>query len=235
VIIVKLPFAVPDEPVTEARLDAIKRSGGNPFMAYSVPEAIIKLKQGFGRLIRSRTDKGIVVIEALAPGRYSIQAESPGFELGFVRDVRLRAGDNKHAIVLPLKGFTDSVTVSSDGQAAASSRSGPAFGAAMTRDQLEALSDDPGELARQINDFAGPDAIIRVDSFEGAQLPPKSQIKSVHVTRDQFAAETSQSGSTFIEISTISRDGRRQISTVTSAGSASDLIFQTRAATGPRT
>ena len=62
VIIVKLPFAVPDEPVTEARLDAIKRGGGNPFMEYSVPEAIIKLKQGFGRLIRSRTDKGIVVI-----------------------------------------------------------------------------------------------------------------------------------------------------------------------------
>ena len=62
VIITKLPFAVPDEPVIEARLDAIKRSGGNPFMEYSVPEAVIKLKQGFGRLIRSKTDTGIVVI-----------------------------------------------------------------------------------------------------------------------------------------------------------------------------
>jgi ATP-dependent DNA helicase DinG len=62
VIITKLPFEVPDKPVIEARLDAIRDSGGNPFNDYSLPEAIIKFKQGFGRLIRSKSDTGIVVI-----------------------------------------------------------------------------------------------------------------------------------------------------------------------------
>src|SRR3954466_10769560 len=62
VVIVRLPFSVPSHPLIEARLEAIRRRGGNPFLEYQVPEAVIKLKQGFGRLIRSKSDRGIVVI-----------------------------------------------------------------------------------------------------------------------------------------------------------------------------
>jgi len=62
VIITKLPFAVPDHPLTAARLEHIEENGGNPFVEYSVPEAILKLRQGVGRLIRTAKDKGICAI-----------------------------------------------------------------------------------------------------------------------------------------------------------------------------
>jgi ATP-dependent DNA helicase DinG len=62
VIIDKLPFAVPSDPVVEARIRNIRQSGGNPFLEYQIPEAVIALKQGFGRLIRSRNDRGTLVL-----------------------------------------------------------------------------------------------------------------------------------------------------------------------------
>ena len=62
VIIVRLPFKVPDDPVTEARLERLKENGKDPFISYQIPNAILLFKQGFGRLIRTQSDKGIVVI-----------------------------------------------------------------------------------------------------------------------------------------------------------------------------
>jgi ATP-dependent DNA helicase DinG len=62
VILTRLPFAVPDQPLTEAKLERILMQGGDPFREYSLPEAILKFRQGVGRLIRTKQDKGIIVI-----------------------------------------------------------------------------------------------------------------------------------------------------------------------------
>jgi ATP-dependent DNA helicase DinG len=61
VVIVKLPFRVPSEPIIQARTEAIEAQGGDPFMDYTLPTAIVKFKQGFGRLIRNRRDRGCIV------------------------------------------------------------------------------------------------------------------------------------------------------------------------------
>jgi ATP-dependent DNA helicase DinG len=79
VIITKLPFEVPNHPLVEARHREIQRLGGNPFMERSVPEAILRLKQGFGRLIRTKRDSGTVAIcdhrvMTKAYGRYFLRA-----------------------------------------------------------------------------------------------------------------------------------------------------------------
>ena len=101
-----------------------------------------------------------------------MQAEFPGFQTEVVKDTRVRAGDNKLTIALALEKMSDSVTVAQDAQLAASDPHGSSFGTALTRDQIDALSDDPAELAQQLQDMAGADATIRVDSFEGDSFRP---------------------------------------------------------------
>ena len=62
VIIVKLPFAVPNHPLIAGRIQRLREQGHNPFFSYQLPMAIIKFKQGFGRLIRNKSDSGMVVV-----------------------------------------------------------------------------------------------------------------------------------------------------------------------------
>jgi hypothetical protein len=145
---------------------------------------------------------GVAQIADLAVGRYDIRAEFAGFEPTLLENVPLRPGDNRQTIVLRIEKVEQDVVVGQDPAEAASDRRGASFGSALTREQIDALSDDPAEMKRQLEEIAGPGAVIRVDSFEGAALPPKAMIKSIRVTRDAFAAENHNAGAFGIDIVT---------------------------------
>jgi hypothetical protein len=148
------------------------------------------------------SSEGIATLPNLVPGRYTIEAQFPGFEPRVLPNVTIRPGSNKQIALLTVAGLKDSVTVARDRQEAAVDPRGTSFGTQLTRDQIEALSDDPVVLRRQLEEMAGPGAVIKVDSFEGAGLPPKAQIRSIRISRDQFAAENHAAGGTSIEIIT---------------------------------
>ena len=145
--------------------------------------------------------QGVATFQGLAQGRYTVRAEFDGFDVSNVRDVRVRAGDNRQRVALRIANLQDSITVARDAATAASDR-GPTFGTVLTREQIDALSEDPEEAQRQLQELAGPGAVIRVDSFEGSALPPKSQIRMIRISRDQFAAENHSAGGLTIDIVT---------------------------------
>jgi hypothetical protein len=147
-------------------------------------------------------DSGVASISGLPPGRYMVQTEFPGFETQTIPDLRVRSGENKLTAVLPIERMQAEVKVEQDKQQAAADRNGPSFGTTLTRDQIDALSDDPQVLQQQLQDMAGPGAVIRIDGFEGGALPAKAMIRSIRIARDQFAAEFHSAGGVSIEIIT---------------------------------
>ena len=152
---------------------------------------------------------GVATLTNLVPGRYAVEAAFDGFETRRLPEIRVRAGGNRQVVMLPIAGHKETVTVGQDKQTAAADPRGSSFGTTLTREQIEALSDDPDVLRQQLQEMAGPGAVIKVDSFEGSALPHKSQIRSIRISRDQFAAEHHSAGGFNIEI--ITQPGIRPI------------------------
>jgi len=130
------------------------------------------------------TGPGVASFERLAPGRYRLRVEFSGFEPS-LRDIRIRAGENRQTITLGLLGVSEVVNVGVDPVARAVD---PRGGFYLTQEQIEVLPDDPLDMAQALMEMAGTRAIF-TDGFRGGLLPPKSQIRSIHISRDAFAAE----------------------------------------------
>ena len=152
-------------------------------------------RAGEGRRARrfrrpSRRAAGLATIDGLAPGRYTITAEFAGFETVILKDYRVRAGENKRGVVLPVKKVAEDVVVGRDKQTAGLDPRGNAFSTVLTREQIAALPDDPDEMEAALKAMSPPGAVMRIDGFTGGKLPPKSQIRSIRLPRmDQMAAQ----------------------------------------------
>jgi hypothetical protein len=146
-------------------------------------------------------ESGIATFTGLKPGRYTITAEFSGFDAGEIADVRLRAGDNKQQIELALTSFTDTVEVGRDAVAAATDPNN-SLATTLTDEEIEALSDDPSELMRQLVEMAGGAARVRIDGFNGGSLPSRDVIRSIRIVRDTFPAENHSAESDGIDIIT---------------------------------
>lgn len=150
----------------------------------------------------STNDSGVATLTGLKPGRYAITAEFSGFDAGALTNVRVRAGDNKQEIELALTGFEDTVEVGRDPRSAAADPNGGTLATELTGAEIEALPDDPSELIRQLVEMAGGNAVVRVDGFNGGDLPSRDVIRSIRIVRDTFPAENHSAGSDGIDIIT---------------------------------
>jgi hypothetical protein len=145
---------------------------------------------------------GVAVAAGLRPGRYGLRVEFPGFDPLVIPEVRLRAGDTRRDVTLTIPKVDESVSVGRDPATAASDPDSERFGNVLSREQIDALPDDPDEMEAQLKEMAGPGATIRVDGFRGGKLPPKSQIRSIRFASGLFAAENHASGLVMIDIVT---------------------------------
>ena len=146
--------------------------------------------------------QGVAVAADVPAGRYTVSASFPGFESRTLTDVRVRTGDNRRELTLPIEKVAENVAVGRDPAAAASDPKSERFGNVLSREQIEALPDDPDEMEQMLKQMAGPGATIRMDGFRGGKLPPKSQIRSIRFSTAMFAAENHSAGHTFVDIST---------------------------------
>jgi hypothetical protein len=174
-----------------------------------LPGALVQVKgteTGNGHVALSDVtadSQGVALVRHLPAGRYAIEVAFPGFEPRVLPDVRVRAGDNnKRDVTLAIKRLDENVSVGRDRATAASDANSDRYSNVLSREQIDALPDDPEEMEKVLKEMGGPGATIRVDGFRGGKLPPKSQIRSIRFSSGMFAAENHGGGMTFVDITT---------------------------------
>jgi hypothetical protein len=142
-------------------------------------------------------ESGVATFKELRQGTYQITVDAEGFQ-SFTGPVTLRRGNND-AIATLMVMYREQVEVT---EISADVRRGNGFSTTLSRDDIDALSDDPDEMAEQLRQMAGPGAQIFIDGFRGGRLPPKDQIQQIRFNTNSFSAEYHQAGMVRIEVIT---------------------------------
>ena len=141
---------------------------------------------------------GVAVFDGLTPGIYQARAAADGFST-LRMPLVVKRGENQTTIRLAIAGVEQTVTVQGESPA---QRRDNGFTQALSADEIDALSDDPDEMADQLAELAGPGAQIYVDGFRGGRLPPKAQIQQIRFHSNSYSAEYHDAGVVRVEVIT---------------------------------
>jgi hypothetical protein len=141
--------------------------------------------------------QGVAVVAGLQPGAYVLKVSADGFR-SIETPMTVRRGNNSTTVTLAV-AMSEELVVADQ---AAEDRRDNGFTQTLTADEIDALSDDPDEMAEQLAQMAGPGAQIFVDGFSGGRLPPKDQIQQVRINSNSYSAEYHQAGQVRIEVIT---------------------------------
>lgn len=143
-------------------------------------------------------DRGVAVFDNLAPGTYQVQAAAESFR-PIATPVNVRRGDNRTTLRLAVATIEQTVVVQDQN---AADRRDNGFTTTLSQDEIDALPDDPDEMADELARMAGPGAQIFVDGFRGGRMPPKDQIQQIRFHTNSFSAEYHEAGMIRVEVIT---------------------------------
>jgi hypothetical protein len=143
-------------------------------------------------------ERGVALFENLTPGVYQVKAEAESFR-PLTTPFTVRRGENRTTVRLALAAIEQTVTVEDK---SAADRRDNGFTQTLTQEQIDALPDDPDEMADELMRMAGPGAQIFVNGFRGGRLPPKDQIQQIRFHTNSFSAEYHEAGMIRVEVIT---------------------------------
>jgi len=159
---------------------------------------VVKLKVGVKTIEQTKIEESKeVILLKLKPGKYVLEIEAQGFKSQSL-EIEIKPGENDLIVKLDVADIVETVQVEKNAQEKSIDES---FGGFFTRDQIEALPDDPKEIEQELKRRYGADTIIRVDGFTG-RIPPKSRISSIKASLSSFDAENHELGYTYVDITT---------------------------------